>query len=39
MQFPPAENNPKIACCGMGLKPAKGKGCMAYGKPGQIEMS
>jgi len=43
MQFPPAENNPKIACCGWkmnkyspsGNKPSP----MKYGKPGQIEMS
>jgi len=40
MQFPPAANNPKIACCGWKMnKYGTSKGPLGYGKPGQIEMN
>jgi hypothetical protein len=43
MQFPPAENNPKIGCCGWKMNKynpsGKAAAPMGYGKPGQTEMN
>jgi len=43
MQFPPAENNPKIACCGWKMNKYNPSGTpgkpMSYGKPSQAEMN
>jgi hypothetical protein len=44
-QFPPAPNNPKIACCGWKMNKEAGGSAgsnvkpMSYGKPSQAEMS
>jgi hypothetical protein len=42
-QLPPAENNPKFACCGWkmnkGVAPSGKPAPLSYGKPGQQEMN